>query len=99
MAGSDVSDGGIIKQLGMYVRTKSDSGKKLTDQEILQQIKVRFQEYFVANRTNYNFHFSNCDSYSGLTVYHDVASFFIGVFFIDFLLNTYFIPKVTTISL
>ena len=38
--GSGGSDGGIIKQLGMYVRTKSDSGKKLTDQEILQQIKV-----------------------------------------------------------
>jgi len=41
MAGSEGSDGGIIKQLGMYVRTKSDSGKKLTDQEILQQIKVK----------------------------------------------------------
>ncbi|XP_023342369.1 uncharacterized protein LOC111712082 isoform X4 [Eurytemora carolleeae] len=39
--GSGGSDGGIIKQLGMYVRTKSDSGKKLTDQEILQQIKVK----------------------------------------------------------
>merc|ERR1711970_1110464 len=36
-AGSD----GIIKQLGMYVRTKSDSGKKLSDAEILQQIKVK----------------------------------------------------------
>jgi len=39
--GSGGSDGGIIKQLGMYVRTKSDSGKRLTDQEILQQIKVK----------------------------------------------------------
>lgn len=39
--GSAGSDGGIIKQLGMYVRTKSDSGKRLTDQEILQQIKVK----------------------------------------------------------
>jgi len=44
--GSGGSDGGIIKQLGMYVRTKSDSGKKLTDQEILQQIKV----YLTAER-------------------------------------------------
>ena len=36
LAGSD----GIIKQLGQFVRTKSDSGKKLSDAEILQQIKV-----------------------------------------------------------
>ena len=38
--GSAGSEGGIIKQLGLYVRVKSDSGKKLSDQEILQQIKV-----------------------------------------------------------
>ena len=48
--GSGGSDGGIIKQLGMYVRTKSDSGKKLTDQEILQQIKV----YLTAARCQLN---------------------------------------------
>lgn len=39
--GSAGSEGGIIKQLGLYVRVKSDSGKKLSDQEILQQIKVK----------------------------------------------------------
>jgi hypothetical protein len=42
--GSAGSEGGIIKQLGLYVRVKSDSGKKLSDQEILQQIKVSFGE-------------------------------------------------------
>ena len=35
------SDGGMVKQMGLFVRTKSDSGKRLTDQQILQQIKVR----------------------------------------------------------
>jgi len=35
------SEGGMIKQLNLFVRTKSDSGKRLTDQEILQQIKVK----------------------------------------------------------
>ena len=40
-AGSGGSDGGVVKQLGLFVRTKSDSGKRLTDQQILQQIKVR----------------------------------------------------------
>ena len=40
-AGSGCSDGGVVKQLGLFVRTKSDSGKRLTDQQILQQIKVR----------------------------------------------------------
>merc|ERR1719233_1354872 len=32
---------GLTKQLNLFVRTKSDSGKRLTDQEILQQIKVK----------------------------------------------------------
>ena len=31
----------MVKQMGLFVRTKSDSGKRLTDQQILQQIKVR----------------------------------------------------------
>jgi len=35
------SDAGLTKQLNLFVRTKSDSGKRLTDQEILQQIKVK----------------------------------------------------------
>ena len=39
--GSGGSEGGVVKQLNMFVRTKSDSGKRLTDQEILQQIKVK----------------------------------------------------------
>ena len=39
--GSGGSDGGMVKQMGLFVRTKSDSGKRLTDQQILQQIKVR----------------------------------------------------------
>jgi len=39
--GSGASEGGMIKQLNLFVRTKSDSGKRLTDQEILQQIKVK----------------------------------------------------------
>ena len=30
-----------MKQMGMYLRTKTDSGKRLSDQEILQQIKVK----------------------------------------------------------
>merc|ERR1712203_841432 len=32
---------GITKQMNMFLRTKSDSGKRLSDAEILQQIKVK----------------------------------------------------------
>ena len=35
------SDSGMMKQLNLFVRTKSDSGNRLTDQEILRQIKVK----------------------------------------------------------
>lgn len=53
--GSAGSEGGIIKQLGLYVRVKSDSGKKLSDQEILQQIKVDLLAFF--NLYSFTCHF------------------------------------------
>ena len=34
-------DSGMMKQMNMFIRTKSDSGNRLTDQEILKQIKVK----------------------------------------------------------
>ena len=39
--GSGGSEGGLSRQTNLFVRTKSDSGKRFTDQEILQQIKVK----------------------------------------------------------
>merc|ERR1719228_3241179 len=38
---SGESEGGIIKQMNVFIRTKSDSGKRLPDQDILKQIKVK----------------------------------------------------------
>merc|ERR1719370_1602711 len=35
------SDAGVVRQANVFIRTKSDSGKRLTDQEILRQIKVK----------------------------------------------------------
>ena len=40
VTGSGSSESGMMKQMNMFIRTKSDSGNRLTDQEILQQIKV-----------------------------------------------------------
>merc|ERR1719458_33396 len=37
---SGESDAGVVSQANVFIRTKSDSGKRLTDQEILRQIKV-----------------------------------------------------------
>ena len=39
--GSSSMDSGMMKQMNMFIRTKSDSGNRLTDQEILKQIKVK----------------------------------------------------------
>ena len=41
VTGSGSSESGMMKQMNMFIRTKSDSGNRLTDQEILQQIKVK----------------------------------------------------------
>jgi len=38
---SGESDAGVVRQANVFIRTKSDSGKRLTDQEILRQIKVK----------------------------------------------------------
>merc|ERR1719186_2579206 len=38
-AGSAGSDSGMVKQMGLFLRTKSDSGKRMSDLEILQQVK------------------------------------------------------------
>lgn len=40
-AGSAGSDSGMVKQMGLFLRTKSDSGKRMSDLEILQQVKVK----------------------------------------------------------
>ena len=31
----------MMKQMNLFIRTKSDSGNRLTDQELLKQIKVK----------------------------------------------------------
>lgn len=40
MASAPVASG-LTRQMNMFLRTKSDSGKKLSDEEILKQIKVK----------------------------------------------------------
>ena len=38
---SGSGDSGMMKQMNLFIRTKSDSGNRLTDQELLKQIKVK----------------------------------------------------------
>lgn len=41
MSGSDADNSGMMKQMNLFVRTKTDSGSRMSDQEILKQIKVK----------------------------------------------------------